>query len=82
MRAFSISDCRLSIARTRLVVRLALCTLSFGLCTCVLAQSYFNARGLGEITPAGEARIAGLAEPSALSTLNPGIFVGLNQTST
>jgi hypothetical protein len=45
------------------------------------AQSFFNDRGLGEITPAGEARIAGLAEPSALSTLNPGIFVGLNQTS-
>jgi hypothetical protein len=81
MSAFSISDCRLSIARTRLVVRLALCALSFGLCTCVLAQSFYNSRGLGEITPSGEARIAGLAEPSALSTLNPGIFVDLKQAS-
>ncbi|MBN2466244.1 hypothetical protein JXD38_11540, partial [candidate division WOR-3 bacterium] len=45
------------------------------------AQSFFNSRGLGEITPSGEARVAGLAEPSALSTLNPGIFVGLDQTS-
>jgi hypothetical protein len=45
------------------------------------AQSFFNPRGLGEISPSGEARIAGLAEPAALSTLNPGIFVGLNQTS-
>jgi len=47
----------------------------------VHAQSFFNSRGLGEVSPAGEARIAGLAEPSALSTLNPGIFVGPNQTS-
>ncbi len=45
------------------------------------AQSFFNSRGLGEITPSGDARVAALAEPSALSTLNPGIFVGLNQTS-
>jgi hypothetical protein len=46
-----------------------------------IAQSFFNSRGLGEITPSGDARIAALAEPSALSTLNPGIFVDLNQTS-
>ena len=65
MRAFQIPDSRLQIARSRLAVRFALCTLSFGLCTCVLAQSFFNSRGLGEITPAAEARI----------------FVDLNQTS-
>jgi hypothetical protein len=46
-----------------------------------MAQSFFNSRGLGEITPSGDARIAALAEPSALSTLNPGILVDLNQTS-
>ena len=46
-----------------------------------MAQSFFNSRGLGEITPSGDARIAALAEPSALSTLNPGIFVDLNQAS-
>ncbi|HTW90783.1 MAG TPA: hypothetical protein VMH22_03665 [bacterium] len=51
------------------------------MCAPSFAQSFFNSRGLGEITPAGDARIAGLAEPSALSTLNPGILVGLNQTS-
>ncbi|MBM3314108.1 hypothetical protein FJY70_05910, partial [candidate division WOR-3 bacterium] len=45
------------------------------------AQSFFNSRGLGEVTPSGDARIAALAEPYALSTLNPGIFVGLNRTS-
>jgi hypothetical protein len=57
---------------------------AFWLLACALpcrGQSFFNSRGLGEITPAGEARIAGLAEPSALSSLNPGIFVGLDQTS-
>ena len=46
-----------------------------------MAQSFFNSRGLGEITPSGDARIAALAEPSALSTLNPGILVDLNQAS-
>jgi len=60
---------------------LALCILTLALVSGASAQSFFNSRGLGEITPAGEARIAGLAEPSALSTLNPGIFVGLSQTS-
>ena len=77
MRTSQTPNSRLQNARSRF----ALCALSFGLCTCVLAQSFFNSRGLGEITPAGEARIAGLSGPSALSTLNPGIFVGLNQTS-
>jgi hypothetical protein len=55
--------------------------LIFAFSSSASAQSFFNSRGLGEITPAGDARIAALAEPSALSTLNPGIFVNLNQTS-
>lgn len=58
---------------------LALCILT--LASVASAQSFFNSRGLGEVTPAGDARIAALAEPSALSTLNPGIFVTLNQAS-
>jgi len=65
--------------RTRPVLALGLWLLASALPCC--AQSFYNSRGLGEVTPAGEARVAGLAEPSALSTLNPGIFVGLNQTS-
>ncbi len=75
------ANCKLQTPQTASLLRLVLCTLSFGLCTCVFAQSFFNSRGLGEVTHAGEARIAGLAEPSALSTLNPGILVDLNQTS-
>jgi hypothetical protein len=59
----------------------AFCILIFALARPASAQSFFNSRGLGEITPAGDARIAALAEPSALSTLNPGIFVNLKQTS-
>ena len=66
---------------TRHVLQLALCILTLALAHPASAQSFFNSRGLGEITPSGEARIAGLAEPSALSTLNPGIFVGLDRTS-
>jgi hypothetical protein len=81
MRAFSIFDFRFSIARRRLILPFAFCLLPFAFCPLSYAQSFFNSRGLGEVTPAGDARIAALAEPSALSTLNPGIFVNLNQTS-
>ena len=85
MKTLRIADCRLQIANclrsSAGISRFALCILIFALARPASSQSFFNARGLGEITPAGEARIAGLAEPSALSTLNPGIFVGLNQTS-
>ena len=81
MKAFQILDSRLQILRSRAILTSAFCLLTSALVCLSQAQSFFNARGLGEITSAGEARIAGLAEPSALSTLNPGIFVGLNQTS-
>jgi hypothetical protein len=69
------------ILRRRAILTSAFCLLTSAFVCLSQAQSFFNPRGLGEITPAGEARIAALAEPSALSTLNPGIFVGLNQTS-
>ncbi|MBM3332606.1 hypothetical protein FJY68_12305 [candidate division WOR-3 bacterium] len=55
--------------------------MTFAFSSSASAQSFFNSRGLGEITPPGEARVVGLAGPSALSTLNPGIFVDLNQVS-
>jgi hypothetical protein len=70
-----------SMARGRSVLASAFCLLASTFVCFSQAQSFYNSRGLGELTPSGEARIAGLAEPSALSTLNPGIFVGLNQTS-
>ena len=81
MRAFSILDSRFSIARGRLALAFGFWLLASGFVSISYAQSFFNSRGLGEITPAGDARIAALAEPSALSTLNPGILVNLNQTS-
>jgi hypothetical protein len=81
MKAFQIADCRLQIVCVRSILTFAFCILTSAFSSSACAQSFFNSRGLGEITPAGEARIAGLAEPSALSTLNPGIFVGLTQTS-
>jgi hypothetical protein len=71
----------LKIGRSRTILTSALCLLASAFVCISQAQSFYNSRGLGEITPAGEARIAALAEPSALSTLNPGILVGLNQTS-
>lgn len=73
--------CKVRRYRARRVLRLALCILTLALAGRASAQSFFNSRGLGEVSPAGDARIAALAEPSALSTLNPGIFVTLNQTS-
>jgi hypothetical protein len=81
MRAFSISDYRLSIVRSPIALAFGLWLLALGLCPPSYAQSFFNSRGLGELTPSGEARIAGLAEPSALSTLNSGILVDLKQAS-
>ena len=85
MKTSQIVDCRLQISnclRSSVgILRFAFCILIFAFSSSASAQSFFNSRGLGEITPAGDARIAALAEPSALSTLNPGIFVNLNQTS-
>jgi len=85
VKTLQISDCRLQITsclRSSVGILLsAFCILISAFSSSASAQSFFNSRGLGEITPAGEARIAGLAGPSALSTLNPGIFVGLDQTS-
>jgi hypothetical protein len=75
------ANCKLQTRRSAHVLHLAFCILTFALARPASAQSFFNSRGLGEITPAGEARVAGLAGPSALSTLNPGIFVGLDQAS-
>mgnify|MGYP000168031283 CR=1 FL=1 len=45
-----------------------------------LGQSFFNMRGLGEITPATEARQNALGDPWALSLSNPGAFVTLPGT--
>jgi len=81
VRTFQILDCRLQIVRSRVILTSAVCLLISAFACPSIAQSFFNSRGLGEITPSGDARIAALAEPSALSTLNPGIFVDLNQTS-
>jgi hypothetical protein len=85
VKRLQIADCRLQIADclrpSATILRFAFCILISAFSSSASAQSFFNSRGLGEITPSGEARIAGLAEPSALSTLNPGIFVGLKQTS-
>ena len=75
------ANCKLQNPRAAFILHFAACILISAFSSPVLGQSFFNSRGLGEITPAGEARIAGLAEPSALSTLNPGIFVGLDRTS-
>jgi len=81
VRRLQILDCRLQIVRGRVVLTSAFCLLISAFACPSIAQSFFNSRGLGEITPSGDARIAALAEPAALSTLNPGIFVDLNQTS-
>jgi len=81
MSVFEMLESRLQILRSRAILTSASCLLTSVLVCLSQAQSFFNSRGLGEITPSGEARIAGLAEPSALSALNPGVFVGLNQTS-
>jgi hypothetical protein len=85
VKRLQVADCRLQISSCLRsytgILRFALCILIFALARPSSAQSFFNSRALGEVTPAGEARVAGLAEPSALSTLNPGIFVGLDQTS-
>jgi hypothetical protein len=75
------ANCKLQTLRSALALASGLWLLTSGFVSVSHAQSFFNSRGLGEITPSGEARVAGLAEPSALSTLNPGIFVGLDQTS-
>ncbi len=75
------ANCKLQNPRAAFILHLTSCILILAFSSSASAQSFFNARGLGEITPAGEARIAALAGPSALSTLNPGVFVGLNQTS-
>lgn len=81
MRGFKILDSKCKMVLAPATWHLVLCILTFALVRPTYAQSFFNSRGLGEVTPAGDARIAALAEPSALSTLNPGIFVNLNQTS-
>ncbi len=59
--------------------RITICTLVWA---CVsLGQSFFNARGLGELVPPADARILALGSPSALSYRNPGILVHLPKTS-
>jgi len=81
MKPLQTATCKLQTASASFILHLALCILTFALARPASAQSYFNSRGLGEIAPAGDARIAALGEPFALSTLNPGIFVNLNQAS-
>jgi hypothetical protein len=75
------ANCKLRTSRATFILHFAFCILAFALAGSAAGQSFFNSRGLGEISPSGDARIAAIAEPSALSTLNPGIFVSLNQTS-
>jgi hypothetical protein len=72
---------RLQNPRAAFILHSAFCILISTFSSSASAQSFFNSRGLGEISPAAEARVAGLAGPAALSTLNPGIFVDLNQVS-
>ncbi|MEO0077660.1 MAG: hypothetical protein ABIK86_01485 [candidate division WOR-3 bacterium] len=48
--------------------------------TIAIGQSFFNMRGLGEITPLAEARLDALGNPRALSSANPGAFVNLTGT--
>jgi hypothetical protein len=85
MRAFQISDCRLQVSNClRSSVRIltfAFCILTLALVRSANAQSFFNSRGLGELTGTGDARLAAIGDPFALSTQNPGIFVNLNQAS-
>jgi hypothetical protein len=78
---FRTADCRWQILQNPVVLTCAFFILISASAGSASAQSFFNSRGLGEITPSGEARIAALAEPFALSTLNPGILVGLDKTS-
>lgn len=52
----------------------------FTLIAAVFGQSFFNMRGLGEITPVAEARLNALGDPTALSVANPGAFVSLPGT--
>jgi len=53
-------------------------TASFAL---LAGQSFFNMRGLGELTPLADARAASLANPAALSLTNPGIVLNLSKTN-
>ncbi len=57
------------------------CVCFLALLTTALGQSYFNMRGLGQISPPADARIIGLGAPAALSYLNPGILVHLPKAS-
>ncbi|GEM_PF-560770 len=63
------------------ILTFAFCILTFALVRSANAQSFFNSRGLGELTGTGDARLAAIGDPFALSTQNPGILVNLNQTS-
>jgi len=75
------ANCKLQIPRISAILHLALCILTLAFTRPAGAQSYFNSRGLGELTRTGDARLAATGDPFALSTQNPGIFVNLNQTS-
>ena len=85
MKAFQIADCRLQISnclRSSVgILRFSFCILTFAFFSPASAQSFFNSRGLGELTGTGDARLAAIGDPFALSTQNPGILVKLNQTS-
>lgn len=52
----------------------------FLLTAIVSGQSFFNMRGLGELTPSTEARHGALGDPTALSLANPGALVNLPGT--
>lgn len=59
--------------------RIIICTLVWVYVS--LGQSFFNARGLGELIPPADARTLALGSPTALSYRNPGILVHLPKTS-
>jgi hypothetical protein len=75
------ANCRLRADRLLATLSLALCILVSALARPAGAQSFFNSRGLGELTGTADARLAALGDPLALSTQNPGILVNLPRTS-
>ena len=75
------ANCKLQTHRPALVLAFGFWLLAFGFVSVSHAQSFFNSRGLGELTGTGDARLAAIGDPFALSTQNPGILVNLNQTS-
>src|SRR5512138_3844364 len=75
MRRQRPANCRLRTRLRRVTLRSAFCLLTSAFACLCFAQSNFNTRGLGEVSPSGEASTVALGDPFALSTLNPGALV-------